>query len=33
MNKEKQQVFERVRVENDELREKIGKLKDLSTYS
>ena len=28
MNKEKQQVFERVRVENDELREKIGKLKD-----
>lgn len=29
MNKEKQQVFERVRVEKDELREKIGKLKDL----
>ena len=28
MNKEKQQVFERVRVEKDELREKIGKLKD-----
>ena len=28
MNKEKQQVFERVRVEYDELREKIGKLKD-----
>ena len=28
MNKEKQQVFERVRVENDELREKIGKLRD-----
>ena len=26
MNKEKQQVFERVRVENDELREKIGNL-------
>ena len=29
MNKEKQQAFERVRVEKDELREKIGKLKDL----
>lgn len=28
MNKEKQQVFERVRVEYDELRERIGKLKD-----
>lgn len=28
MNKEKQQVFERVRVEKDELREKIGKLSD-----
>ena len=28
MNKVKQQVFERVRVEYDELREKIGKLKD-----
>ena len=28
MNKEKQQAFERVRVEKDELREKIGKLKD-----
>ena len=28
MNKEKQQVFERVRVENEELREKIGKLRD-----
>ena len=28
MNKEKQQVFERVRVEYDELREKIGELKD-----
>lgn len=28
MNKEKQQVFERVRVEYDELRDKIGKLKD-----
>lgn len=28
MNKEKQQVFERVRVENNELREKIGKLRD-----
>lgn len=28
MNKEKQQVFERVSVEYDELREKIGKLKD-----
>jgi hypothetical protein len=28
MNKEKQQAFERVRVEKDELREKIGKLKN-----
>ena len=28
MNKEKQQVFERVRVEYDELRERIGKLRD-----
>ena len=28
MNKEKQQVFERVRVENEELRKKIGKLRD-----
>ena len=28
MNKEKQQAFERVRVEYDELRERIGKLKD-----
>lgn len=28
MKKEKQQVFERVRVEYDELREKIGKLRD-----
>ena len=28
MNKEKQQAFERVRVEKDELREKIGKLRD-----
>ena len=29
MNKEKQQVFERVCVENDELREKIGKLRGM----
>ena len=28
MNKEKQQAFERVRVEKDELSEKIGKLKN-----
>ena len=28
MNKEKQQVFERVRLEYDELRERIGKLRD-----
>ena len=28
MNKEKQQAFERVRVEKDELREKIGKLEN-----
>lgn len=28
MNKEKQQAFERVRIEYDELRERIGKLKD-----